>query len=66
MMKSKTLLLEAGAALDAIATEIDLMDWHDAWMTTDEYTAMSDNDAKLLEALFQERCLVFSDQRRLS
>jgi hypothetical protein len=60
MNKSASQLSDAGAALCAVGSEIDLMKWHDVWMSTDEYTSMSDDDAKEIEGIFQTQSELFS------
>ena len=48
-------LKEATAAMLEVKTEHQLGDWHDAWMSSDQYAAMSDDDAAELERLYQKR-----------
>jgi hypothetical protein len=55
MMLNAIQLSVAGAALDTVASEVDLMLWHDEWMSSAEYAAMADDDAKLLEELFSAK-----------
>jgi hypothetical protein len=38
-----------------------LMEWHDNWMSTDDYTSMCDSDANELEDLFQRNASSFTD-----
>ena len=61
MVRSATQLLKAGAARGDVATEDDLMEWHDNWMSTDDYTSMCDSDANELEDLFQRRSRGFTE-----
>jgi hypothetical protein len=61
MGRSATQLSKAGAALDLVVTEADLMEWHDNWMSTDDYTSMCDSDANELEDLFQRRSRGFTE-----
>jgi hypothetical protein len=61
MGRSATQLLKAGAALGDVATEDDLMEWHDNWMSTDDYTSMCDSDANELESLFRLSSSGFAD-----
>ncbi|HEY8575568.1 MAG TPA: hypothetical protein VIL88_04425 [Devosia sp.] len=60
MMVRAIQLSEAGAALDAVATEADLMQWHDDWMSSSEYVGMSDDEAGFLEASFEARARLFA------
>jgi hypothetical protein len=60
MMLTAIQLSKARAELDAVVTEADLMQWHDDWMSSAEYAAMSDNDAKYLEASFERKAQHFA------
>ena len=60
MIKSAAQLSQAEAALDMISSETELMSWHDAWMSSDEYTGMCDTDAKALEAMFELKSVQFA------
>ena len=53
-------LSKARAELDAVVTEIDLMQWHDDWMSSADYAAMSDDDVKFLEASFERKAQHFA------
>lgn len=53
MINSAAQLSQAEEASHLISSEAELMSWHDAWMSSDEYTGMCDTDAKALEALFE-------------
>lgn len=64
MMKNSTGLTEACIALRLVATEGELMTWHDAWMSSDEYTSMSDGDAGKLEEMFQSASEIFASNKR--
>ncbi|HEY8575254.1 MAG TPA: hypothetical protein VIL88_02825 [Devosia sp.] len=60
MMLKAIQLPEAVAALNAVVTETDLMQWHDEWMSSSEYVGMSDDNAKLLEASFEGKAQHFA------
>jgi hypothetical protein len=62
MGRSATQLSKAGAALEDVSTEDDLMEWHDNWMSSDDYTSMCDSDANELEDLFQRNASSFTDE----
>lgn len=62
-MNSATQLADASASIYSVANEAELMAWHDVWMSSDEYTAMSDTDAAVLEALFQKQSLRFAHEQ---
>ena len=61
MSRSATQLSSAEAALSDVTTEDDLMEWHDNWMSTDDYISMCDSDAKKLEDLFHHNSSGFTD-----
>jgi hypothetical protein len=60
MMINAMQLSKARAELDAVVTEIDLMQWHDDWMSSADYAAMSDDDVKFLEAAFERKAQHFA------
>lgn len=55
MTDSKKHLESADSALALVKTEAQLMAWHDLFMSSDDYAAMSDEDAKALEALYRAK-----------
>lgn len=63
MTNPATVQSEACLALRLVVTENELMTWHDAWMSSDEYTSMSDGDAGKLEEMFQSASEIFASNK---
>lgn len=55
MTDSAKHLKDATAAMLEVKSGRHLDDWHDIWMSSDQYAAMSDDDVRELELMYQRK-----------